>query len=119
MRGATLLQWLESWQGQSLTFRETAGEIPVLRLDKTDSSSGQYWMRNSTTWRNGASACSLSSILETGAIDPRYYLTQRACAGILRRAENRGKELPPMLRRALEAVALGSDAPETLAGKTA
>lgn len=105
MKDATLLQWLESWLGISLTFREMVGELPVLHLDRKDSSSGQYWTRNTSTWRNGGSACLLSEILETGKIDRRYYLTARACAGILRRAAKRGKKLPPMLQLALEEVA--------------
>lgn len=33
--------------------------------------------------------------------DIRYYLSKTACLGILRRAEARGKELPPQLRDAL------------------
>lgn len=32
----------------------------------------------------------------------RYYLTRKACQGILRRASERGKELPEKLKRALE-----------------
>ena len=32
----------------------------------------------------------------------KYYLTPRACLGILRRASVRGKELPPVLKAALE-----------------
>jgi DNA (cytosine-5)-methyltransferase 1 len=32
----------------------------------------------------------------------KYYLSARACQGILRRAEKRGKTLPPMLKAALE-----------------
>ncbi len=32
----------------------------------------------------------------------KYYLSAKACEGILRRAERRGKELPPMLKEALE-----------------
>ncbi len=32
----------------------------------------------------------------------RYYLTKKACRGILRRADERGKELPEKLKRALE-----------------
>lgn len=48
--------------------------------------------------------CSLSDILETGDVPQRYYLTAKACAGILRRAGNRGKTLPPQLARALQAV---------------
>jgi len=51
--------------------------------------------------------CSLSSILETGEIDRRYFLSPRACAGILRRAEKRGKDLPPSLFAALTAVSTG------------
>jgi DNA (cytosine-5)-methyltransferase 1 len=47
----------------------------------------------------------LSQILETGPIPPKYFLSGKACAGILRRAERRGKELPGQLRRALKAVA--------------
>ena len=31
----------------------------------------------------------------------KYYLSKTACLGILRRAEARGKELPPQLRDAL------------------
>ena len=34
----------------------------------------------------------------------KYYLSSRACEGILRRAQRRGKELPPMLKEAWEEV---------------
>src|SRR5271165_2705092 len=53
---------------------------------------------------NDASACSLSQVLQTTLIPPRYYLSAKACAGILRRADKRGKELPELLARALAAV---------------
>ena len=43
----------------------------------------------------------LSDILEE-APDPKYDLSPTACKGILRRAERRGKELPAVLREALE-----------------
>ena len=50
--------------------------------------------------------CSLSDILEdSGSVPQRYFLSAKACAGILRRAEKRGKELPPQLALALRAVA--------------
>jgi hypothetical protein len=61
---------------------------------------------NTSTWRNGGSACLLSSILETGDVPPRFYLSAKACRGILRRAEKRGKTLPTPLRAALMAAAL-------------
>ena len=47
----------------------------------------------------------LSGILETGELPQRFYLSSRACRGILRRAEKRGKTLPPALAHALMAVA--------------
>ena len=50
----------------------------------------------------------LSAVLETGPVPLRYYLSPKACAGILRRAEKRGRALPEALERALMAVAGGS-----------
>lgn len=47
----------------------------------------------------------LSEILQSSASE-RYYFSAKACAGILRRAEKRGKELPPTLREALAYVAV-------------
>lgn len=45
-------------------------------------------------------ASSLSQILQASA-PFKYYLTRLACLGILRRAEERNKPLPPMLEWAL------------------
>jgi hypothetical protein len=46
----------------------------------------------------------LSDILqETGVVPQRFYLSPKACEGILRRAAARGKKLPEMLKAALEA----------------
>ena len=54
---------------------------------------------------NGGAVCSLSDILETGDHLRPYFLSARACLGILRRAEKRGKELPPALAAALATIA--------------
>ena len=43
----------------------------------------------------------LSEILEENA-DPKYSLSSKACRGILTRANRRGKQLPPILKEALE-----------------
>lgn len=71
-----------------------------------------FSMRNMCEWTglDGLSlkdegVCSLSEILETGDVPQQYYLSAKACKGILRRAAKRGKELPPQLHRALSAVA--------------
>lgn len=61
---------------------------------------GESWMLNSGVSPSVARESSLSQILQD---DPprKYYLSKTACLGILRRAEARGKELPPQLRDAL------------------
>ena len=51
--------------------------------------------------RNAENVYSLSQILEEQP-HPKYYLTRKACLGILRRSAERGKELPPQLKAALE-----------------
>lgn len=49
---------------------------------------------------------SLSDILEPiGDVPARYYLTPKACVGVLRRAAKRGRALHPLLEAALRAVA--------------
>ncbi len=50
---------------------------------------------------SGENASTLSQILQAG-VPERYYLSPKACLGILRRASVRGKELPEVLRIALE-----------------
>ena len=54
---------------------------------------------------SGGAVCSLSDILETGDHLQRYSLSPKACAGILRRAGKRGKDLPELLHLALRSVA--------------
>ena len=51
--------------------------------------------------RSEGSVSSLSDILIIGNIPLKYYLTVKCAEGILRRAERRGKPLPPVLKAAL------------------
>ena len=77
-------------------------------------SSFEDW-RNSGMWGHGGSltlntsewpsdgagsSCSLAEILEP-EVPPKYWLSPKACRGILRRAEKRGRELPEALAQAL------------------
>lgn len=57
--------------------------------------------RNTGACPNDGKESSLSQILQAHP-PAKYYLTPRACRGILRRASERKKELPDMLKRALE-----------------
>ena len=70
---------------------------------------GQAWTHNGSEWRSGASACSLSDILETGEIPQRYFLSPRACAGIVRRAARRGRPAPTIAARTKGGGGLGTD----------
>ncbi len=110
-----LLWWLVKWQDATSLSPAMAGPAKAWQSVSTGSSNGACWMRSGSDWRSGAAACSLSSILETGPIDARYFLSPTACAGILRRAEARGKELPAPLRLALEAVAAQACEPNATA----
>ena len=90
--------------------------IPFQSLDLTPGAGnllGEFYWELISPWRGGASTLntgvsprdakesSLSQILQA---DPplKYYLSPKACLGILRRAFERGKELPKMLARALK-----------------
>ena len=61
---------------------------------------GKYTTPSTGQCRKGAKEFTLSAILQLDAPE-KYSLSPKACAGIIRRAEKRGKELPDMLREAL------------------
>lgn len=90
--------------------------IPFISLDLTPGHGnllGESYWEMISPWRGGASTLNtgvspsdakgsfLSQILQA---DPpiKYYLSPKACMGILRRASERGKALPPKLARALK-----------------
>jgi hypothetical protein len=85
------LQFLQSSPKSGLFHGDTAFLIP-----------------NSSESPKCAVDCSLSSILVEN-VPEKYYLSPKACQGILNRAIARGKTLPPNLKTALENVAKQSD----------
>jgi len=63
---------------------------------------GECWTLKTSESHSDAEECFLSDVLqETGEILPRYYLSPTAAAGILKRAEKRGKKMPDALKDAL------------------
>ena len=56
---------------------------------------------------NVENVSTLSQILQAG-VPEKYYLSPKACLGILRRASVRGKELPELLKKALERQAVSA-----------
>ena len=77
----------------------------------------EFWTLNGLESPSVVDVCSLSAILEIGDVPQRYYLSAKACAGILRRAGKRGKELPGQLHQALQAAAGASSDAENPEGK--
>ena len=64
---------------------------------------GECWTLNTSESPSVAAEFSLSDTLEPDHTIPRaYFLSPRACKGILERASRRGRKLPEALRRALQ-----------------
>lgn len=94
-----------SAQTEARTSRRSSGKL----MKSGILAHGECWTLSMCEWTDTLvpflredGVCSLSDILETGDIPPRYYLSPTACSGILRRAESKGRELPEALRRVLE-----------------
>ena len=66
----------------------------------------EFSMLNTGASPNDAPVSTLSQIL-MAEVPEKYYLSAKACLGILRRASARGKELPAVLKTALERQAGG------------
>ena len=76
------------------------GNYQAMWVEMDGASLGERLMLNTGEYPNVVEESILSSILEENA-PTKYYLSARACQGILNRAERRGKKLPEMLEKAL------------------
>ena len=76
------------------------GNYQAMWVEMDGASLGERLMLNTGEYPNVVEESILSSILEENA-PTKYYLSARACQGILNRAERRGKKLPEMLEEAL------------------
>ena len=98
---------------QKLT-KKKASEITIAkRVDKqavenlaTQSVDGVYYSRdNLRSYPYGDTLCQVLGFTSSDNVGTtgleKYYLSATACEGIIRRAEKRGKELPPLLKEAL------------------
>ena len=86
---------------KSLSQQGADGRVQVLCVRTSAKSHGESWMPNISESPNAAEECSLWQVVETD-VSPKYYLSNRAKAGILKRAKHRKKNLPPLLKAALE-----------------
>ena len=92
-----------------LDLRKENGAVLAPSWETATALHGVRWTPNiSQGLHSEENASTLSQILVPNAPE-KYYLSRTACEGILRRAAKRGKELPKMLKDALEeAVALNA-----------
>lgn len=61
---------------------------------------GECWTLNIGEYPSEENASTLFTVLEMNVPD-KYYLSAKACSGIIRRAEQRGRTLPAVLEEAL------------------
>ena len=92
---------LSSREPLCLRFHRRGGHMLTVTSETDGALAIAFSMLNTGESPSAAVESTLSSILEAN-VPERYYLSAKACEGILRRAERRGKELPPMLKAALE-----------------
>lgn len=96
---------LPAWNNQTLQFLDLrVGGANGAKLEQSPETDG-LWLGDSLMLNIGESpkeesVSLLSQILEVNA-PQKYYLSARACQGILTRASRRGKPLPEVLRQAL------------------
>lgn len=83
-----------------LDLRDGAGNLLGAYWEMVTALPGESWMPNTAVFPSVVKESTLSQILQLNAPE-KYSLSPTACAGIIRRAEKRGKELPLMLRDAL------------------
>ena len=84
-----------------LSLRGESGRRQDASWEKVTALPGVSTTLNTGECPSVARESTLSQILVPNAPE-KYYLSHTACEGILRRAAKRGKELPKMLKEALE-----------------
>ena len=77
------------------------GQTQDLSWQIISQSHGGYLMLSTGEFPREENASTLSQIL-MDSVPEKYYLSPKACQGILSRASKRGKELPQVLKAALE-----------------
>jgi len=90
---------------QYICLKRESGQRQAKLWETVTQSAGGRLTLNFGESPKDAAVVTLSSILQAN-VPEKYYLTKRACEGILRRAASRGKQLPEVLRLALEAQSL-------------
>ena len=86
---------------QFIDLRKDGGAALVPLWETDIQSLGVRWTRSIGEYPNDVEGSGLSQILEED-VPLKYYLSEKACLGILRRSEKRGQPLDPRLKAALQ-----------------
>ena len=93
---------------------KTCTAFSLATEDETSPSYSRRWMSSGMTSRgvcltartsespSNAVASTLLPCIETGEVSEKYFLSQNAATGILRRVDRMGRNLPPSFRLSLE-----------------
>ena len=109
------LQKLQTKKSPTFLCLRTGGLIQDASWEEDSALLGEFSMRSFLEYHNGGVESRLSQILQGGQLR-KYYLSAKACQGILNRAKRRGKELPEMLRIALEQQSASLNEPDAPGG---
>ena len=95
---------LPAWNNQTFQFLDLRGGADGAKLEQSPETDG-LWLGDSLTLNIGEvpsveNASLLSWILQVD-VPEKYYLSAKACRGILTRASRRGKKLQELLETAL------------------
>ena len=97
-------KYFPAWNNQTLQFlnlrRGADGAKPEQSPETDGLWLGDSLMLNIGEFPNAEKESLLSQILEDN-VPQKYYLSARACQGIMTRASRRGKPLPDILRQAI------------------
>ena len=100
------------------SFPQTADEISPSYLRRWPTSGfttspGECWTVDSSECHSDGGAFSSLPDVLVADVPPRFYLSPKAAAGIIRRAEKRGRELPEHLAEALRMLSTDGKAEQT------
>ena len=97
-------QCLKKWQGSQtrppIYLNLRSGETQEWLTVTDGRLPGESWIANFSESPKEEEDSSLSAILQD-TVPEKYFLSEKACLGIIRRSQKRGKTLPPVLENAL------------------